>query len=49
MLYEVITIGSNPSDVQMFNAEKIYTVLVEAYDKLGNKGSKNIRFRIANR
>ncbi|TLX77730.1 hypothetical protein E9993_03545 [Labilibacter sediminis] len=37
----------SPADVEMFKEEKIYSVVVDATDNLGNKNSKEIQFQVA--
>lgn len=41
------TSSGSPADVELFQEEKLYSVLVEASDKLGNSSQKPITFRIA--
>ncbi|MBI9065016.1 MAG: hypothetical protein JEZ14_23725 [Marinilabiliaceae bacterium] len=41
------TSSGSPADVELFQEEKLYSVVVEATDKLGNSSQKPITFRIA--
>ncbi len=36
------------ADQEIFKEEKVYDLLLEATDKLGNRGSKTIRFKVSN-
>ena len=38
---------NSPADVELFKTEKLYEVLVEANDKLGNSTTKKVIFRVA--
>ncbi|MBI9065238.1 MAG: hypothetical protein JEZ14_24855 [Marinilabiliaceae bacterium] len=41
------TSSGSPADVELFQEEKLYSVVVEATDKLGNSSQRPITFRIA--
>ncbi|GAO29382.1 hypothetical protein JCM15548_11562 [Geofilum rubicundum JCM 15548] len=38
---------NSPSDNELFKDERLYEVHVEALDKLGNSGTKTLKFRVA--